>query len=254
MMGKNQELIGVTVILVDVTPLRRADEAKSSMVLTVSHELRTPLTGVRMALSLLAGTGFGEISAKQKLLIGTAREESDRLNRIIENLLNISRLESGRAQLQFRRMRATDIVAMATDPLRPGFAEKQILLSVETADLPHDVNVDPHAISSALTNLLSNAMKFTPSGGSVRVVCKGEDTKVCFSVADSGVGIPEQYRKRIFEKFFRVPRSEGPTGAGLGLTIAHEIVEAHGGQLTFASPDTGGTIFSFWLPTVSEDR
>jgi two-component system, NtrC family, sensor histidine kinase KinB len=251
MLGKNGELIGVTVILVDVTPLRRADEAKSSMVLTVSHELRTPLTGVRMALSLLAGNGFGDISAKQKTLIKSAREESDRLNRIIENLLNISRLEAGRAQLQFRPMRATEIVAMAVDPLRPGFAEKNISIRVICTDTTANVNVDPQAMSSALTNLLSNALKFTPAGGEVQVNCGNGEGRVHFSVADNGAGIPIQYRGRIFEKFFRVPRSEGPTGAGLGLTIAHEIVEAHGGELTFVSPESGGTVFSFSLPVAS---
>jgi signal transduction histidine kinase len=248
MLSKDNQLIGVTVILVDVTPLRRADEAKSSMVLTVSHELRTPLTGVRMALSLLAGNGFGEVSAKQKTLIKSAREESDRLNRIIENLLNISRLEAGRAQLQFRPMRASEIVYMAVDPLRPGFAEKSIALDVTVADPLANVNVDPQAISSALTNLLSNALKFTPPQGRVQVTCHNGNGQVNFSVADNGAGIPQQYRARIFEKFFRVPRTEGPTGAGLGLTIAHEIVEAHGGELKFDSPQTGGTTFSFTLP------
>jgi NtrC-family two-component system sensor histidine kinase KinB len=248
MLSKENQLIGVTVILVDVTPLRKADEAKSSMVLTVSHELRTPLTGVRMALSMLAGDGFGETTARQKTLIKSAREESDRLNRIIENLLNISRLEAGRAQLQFRPMRASEIIAMAVDPLRPAFAEKKVTLEVFDLPIAADVNVDPQAISSALTNLLSNAMKFTPSGGAVKINCTDGDGQVTFKVTDTGAGIPLQYRDRIFEKFFRVPRSEGPTGAGLGLTIAREIIEAHGGTLGFTSPEAGGTVFSFTLP------
>jgi signal transduction histidine kinase len=248
MLSADQELIGVTVILADVTPLRRADEAKSSMVLTVSHELRTPLTGLRMALSLLAGNGFGPVTDKQKSLIGTAREDSDRLYRIIDNLLNISRLESGRAQLVFRPMSVGEIVVMALDPLRPGFAGKNISLSTEiAADLPN-VQADALSISSALTNLLSNAMKFTPAGGSVKLSAVTDAGKVRISVADSGPGIPEPYRKRIFEKFFRVPNKDGPTGAGLGLTIAHEIVEAHGGDLTFDSPPEGGTTFNLSLP------
>jgi two-component system, NtrC family, sensor histidine kinase KinB len=248
MLGADQELIGVTVILADVTPLRRADEAKSSMVLTVSHELRTPLTGLRMAISLLAGNGFGPVTDKQKSLIGTAREDSDRLYRIIDNLLNISRLESGRAQLQFRSMSVGEIVVMALDPLRPGFAGKNISLSTEIADDLPSVSADALSISSALTNLLTNAMKYTPTGGAVKLSAAAQDSNVRICVADSGPGIPEQYRKRIFEKFFRVPNKDGPSGAGLGLTIAHEIVEAHGGELAFDCPVEGGTVFTITLP------
>jgi NtrC-family two-component system sensor histidine kinase KinB len=251
MLDINHQLIGVTVILVDVTPLRRADEAKSSMVLTVSHELRTPLTGMRMALSLLAGNGFGPVTAKQKSLIDAARDDSERLHRIIENLLNISRLESGRAQLQFRRMNVAELINGAVDPLRPGFGEKNVSLEVNVASPIQDVNADPVSIGSALTNLLSNAMKFTPAGGMVRVTSETDGSVVRVSVTDTGPGIPEQYRDRIFEKFFRVPNPNGPTGAGLGLTIAHEIIEAHGGQLVFDSPDTGGTTFSLALPLLA---
>jgi signal transduction histidine kinase len=250
MFGMNQEMIGVTVILVDVTPLRRADEAKSSMVLTVSHELRTPLTGMRMALGLLAGNGFGSVTAKQKSLIDAAREDAERLHGIIENFLNISRLESGRAQLQFRRMNVAEMIKTAVDPLRPGFSDKNVALEVDVANPIADVNADSVSIGSALTNLLSNAMKFTPAGGKVRVTGAADNGDVRISVTDTGPGIPEQYRDRIFEKFFRVPRPNGPNGAGLGLTIAHEIIEAHGGHLTFNSPEGGGTVFSFAIPAL----
>jgi len=251
MLGKRQELIGVTVILVDVTSLRRTDEAKSSMLLTVSHELRTPLTSMRMAISLLGGNGFGQVTPQQETLIKTAREESNRLNRIIENLLNISRLEAGRAQLQFRRLGTSELVTSAVDPLRPGFSEKNISLQVSVPQSISDVNADPVAVGSAMTNLLSNAMKFTPPGGQVRVMAEQKDKAVCFNVVDSGPGIPAQHRDRIFEKFFRVPTPTGPTGAGLGLTIAKEIIEAHGGRLTFSCPDAGGTVFTFTLPVVT---
>ncbi len=245
-------MIGVTVILVDVTPLRRADEAKSSMVLTVSHELRTPLTGMRMALSLLSGNKFGPVTEQQKSLIATAREDSERLHRIIENLLNISRLEAGRAQLQFRRMKLADMTATALDALRPGFLEKKITVEVNVSpDLP-DVNADPLSIGSAMTNLLSNAMKFTPVGGSVRVSGAAMAGEVLLAVADSGPGIPKEYSHRIFEKFFRVPHVNGPTGAGLGLTIAREIIEAHGGQLTFDSQQGAGTTFKIVLPVMKD--
>jgi two-component system, NtrC family, sensor histidine kinase KinB len=243
MLGKNQDLIGVTVILVDVTSLYRTDEAKSNMLLTVSHELRTPLTSMRMAI--------GPTTQQQEMLIKTAGDESNRLNRIIENLLNLSRLEAGRAQLQFRPMTISEIVATAIDPLRPGFAEKNISLQISLAPEIGEVNADPIAINSALTNLLSNAMKFTPTGGQVKITADKADDKATIQVADTGPGIPPQYRNKIFEKFFRVPNETGPTGAGLGLAIATEIIQAHGGQLSFTAPETGGTTFNISLPIPS---
>lgn len=247
MLGQNQELIGVTVILVDVTGLRRADEAKSSVISIVSHELRTPLTGVRMALSLLAGDKFGTVLPKQQRLLTAAREDSDRLYRIIENLLNISRIEAG-AQFQFQRITPTDIVSHALDPLRSAFAERNLRVEVSIPGGVPEVRADPMSIGSALSNLLSNALKFTPPGGVVRVASEAEGDSVSFTVADNGPGIPEVYRDRIFEKFFRIPRESGPNGAGLGLTIAKEIIEAHGGAIDFDCPGTGGTIFHFRLP------
>lgn len=238
--------IGVCVTLVDVTRLRQADEAKSGVVSTVSHELRTPLTSIRMALSLLDSDRFGTLTPKQGTLLTAAKQESDRLYRIIENLMSISRMESGRAQFDFRPMSPAAIIAQAVDPMRAAFGEKRIRVDVlADADLPR-VSADAVAIGSALTNLLSNALKFTPAGGGVVVRAETEDSMVCFSVADTGPGIPEQYSPRIFEKFFRVPSKDGPSGAGLGLTIAREVVEAHGGELRLKG--TSGSTFVMTLP------
>jgi signal transduction histidine kinase len=251
MLGKAHELIGVTVILADVTRLLRADEAKSGLISIVSHELRTPLTGVRMSLSLLASDKFAGNPASQKRLITAAREEGERLHQIIDNLLNISRIESGRAQFQFTRMAPSEIVRNAIGPLAPAFAEKGLATTVDVADRLPMATVDPMAIGSALTNLLTNAMKFTPAPGKVTVAAHAENGALVFEVADTGPGIPAEYRDRIFEKFFRVPSNAGPTGAGLGLTIAREIAEAHGGTLDFHCPPAGGTVFELTIPAGS---
>jgi len=248
MIGETGRILGVTVILVDVTRLHSADEAKSGLVSTVSHELRTPLTGIRMSLGLLSGDKFGPVTVKQTALLKAAREESDRLYRIVENLLSISRMESGRAQFQLRPMAPGELISQAVDPLRGSFAEKQIRLEVETdADLPN-VMVDPHAIGSALTNLLSNALKFTPPSGVVEVSACSEGGWVWFTVSDNGPGIPEQYSARVFDKFFRVPRTDGPSGAGLGLAIAREVVIAHGGKIELCRNGHPGSTFRFSLP------
>jgi signal transduction histidine kinase len=120
-------------------------------------------------------------------------------------------------------------------------------LETATAEGTPDVSADAVAIGSALTNLLSNALKYTPGGGEVKVAATADGTMVRFSVTDSGPGIPEPFQSRIFEKFFRVPSPSGPTGAGLGLSIVKEIVEAHGGQVGFQVGAEGGCTFYFLL-------
>ena len=241
--------IGVTMILVDVTRLRQADELKSGLVSTVSHELRTPLTSIRMGIHMLAGDKLGPLTPRQRMAMDSVKEDSDRLYRTIENLLNISRIEAGRAQYQFRQLRPEQIVAQAVEPMRAGFAQKPLELKVTIADGLPEVSADQASIVSALTNLLTNALKFTPANGTVSVCVQKEGDAVAFTVADTGPGISPEFQSRIFEKFFRVPSAYGPSGAGLGLSIVKEIVEAHHGQVSFKSPPGCGCTFQFTLPT-----
>jgi two-component system, NtrC family, sensor histidine kinase KinB len=251
MFAADHSIIGVCVILADITRLRLADEAKSNLVSTVSHELRTPLTSIRMALDLLTNDKFGSLAPKQTTLVQAARQDSDRLYRIIENLLSISRMESGRAQFQFRRMSAAEIIDTAADSLRPAFAEKNIALEVKIEPNLAQVQADPVAITSAVTNLLSNALKFTPAEGNVAISADAAKDMVRITVADSGSGIPDEYAKRIFEKFFRVPSKDGPTGAGLGLAIAREIVEVHHGSIQLVPTKSSGAQFEILLPAAA---
>jgi two-component system, NtrC family, sensor histidine kinase KinB len=248
MFSADGQITGVSVILADITRLRSADEAKSSLVSTVSHELRTPLTSIRMALNLLTNDKFGPLAPKQVSLLEAARQDSDRLYRIIENLLSISRIESGTAQFQFRAMSPAEIISGAAEPMRSAFADKKIKLEITApADLPQ-VSADPVAIASAITNLLSNALKFTPAGGTVTVSASLDHDRVAISVADTGPGIPDEYAGKIFEKFFRVPAKDGPTGAGLGLAIAKDVVEAHGGTIELVRTAKIGAEFRILLP------
>ena len=245
----DDSVIGVTVVLVDVTRLRHADELKSGLLSTVSHELRTPLTSVRMTMALLADEKLGPLNGPQRKLVGAAREDSDRLYRIIEDLLQFSRIEAGRARFQPQRMSASEVVTQVIDPLRQAFAEKGLAVTVDVADdLPH-VWADPSAIGYALSNLLVNALKFTPRGGRVRIAAELGEQLVRFYVSDTGPGIPPEYAGRIFDKFFRLPREHGKAGAGLGLTIAKELVEAHRGSIAYRPNPMGGSEFSFTIPT-----
>jgi NtrC-family two-component system sensor histidine kinase KinB len=250
MVVEGNVVIGVTVILVDVTRLHSADEAKSSLVSTVSHELRTPLTSIRMALGLLTGGRFAALEPKQASLLKAAKEDSERLNRIVENLLNLSRMESGTAQFQLRPMSPAEIISQAVDPLRSAFAEKAIALTIDLPQTLPQVWAEPAAIGSALTNLLSNALKFTPTGGRVCVAAMTTGDFVAVEVSDTGPGVPEQFAGRIFDRFFRVPRNEGPSGAGLGLAIAKEVVIAHGGTIELCHGNGPGSTFRFTLRQV----
>jgi signal transduction histidine kinase len=254
MLDAKGKTIGVAVILVDVTQLRHADELKSGLVSTVSHELRTPLTALRMAVSILAGEKVGELTPRQRTLVKAAGEESERLFQIIENLLNISRIESGRAQFEFHRIAPADILSAAVEPMQAAFGQKGVRLEKTCPpDLPQ-VEADATFIGHALSNLVSNALKFTPAGGSVTIAAENQDGRVVFVVQDTGVGIPPEHAPRVFEKFFRIPRPDGPSGVGLGLAIAREIVEAHGGRIRYQSRQGGGSIFSLTLPGVQANE
>ena len=254
MLSPDHRPLGVTAILVDVTQLRQVDEAKSSLVSTVSHELRTPLTSQRLLLGLLTTTLAPTLPPKQKRMLEVAKADSDRLYRIIDDLLSISRIESGRVQFQFRAMSPNDLVQSSVEPLLQLFADKELGLEVRVPENLPLVRADGPSIQSALTNLLSNALKFTPAGGRVVAAARAGERGIVFSVTDTGPGIPAEFQERIFEKFFRVPGSSGTWGAGLGLSISKNIVEAHGGEIEFSCPPGGGTIFRFTIPYHSLDR
>jgi NtrC-family two-component system sensor histidine kinase KinB len=233
--------------------LRRADELKSGLVATVSHEWRTPLTSIRMGVLMLADGTLGPLTPRQQQSLAAVRDDSDRLNRIIEDLLNMSRIEAGTAQFQFIRMSVEEIVSQAEEALRRRIAKKHIRLTTEVPAALPAVMADPSCIGLALTNFLSNALKYTPRGGEVGVTAGLADGFLCLVVSDTGPGIPQQYAQRIFEKFFRLPNKDGPQGAGLGLAIAREIVEAHGGWVRYRAKEHGGSEFSLGLTAPSAD-
>ena len=239
--------LGVTLVLADVTHLRKLDEMKSGLLSVVSHELKTPLTSIRMAVHLLLEERVGPLTSKQTELMIAARDDSDRLQGIINDLLDMGRLESGHVELDLQPVTANRLVSEAIAPLRSAFADKGVEIQTDLPDSTPDVLVDPARIDHVFSNLLTNALKFTPPGGWVRLSAQVEDETVRFEVQDSGIGIPQEYLARVFERFFRVPGSDQPTGAGLGLAITKEIVELHGGHISVQSQPGRGSRFSFTL-------
>ncbi|MGH8094781.1 MAG: ATP-binding protein [Chthoniobacterales bacterium] len=242
-------VFGAAVVLQDVTRFRLLDEVKTNLVSTVSHELKTPLTSVRMGLHLLLEEKIGALNPKQTELLLAAREDSERLLRMINDLLDLARIESGSRRMSLKRRSPNELVQKAVNELA-GVAETRAtrLKSEIEAGLP-DVAVEPQQIFHVFSNLVSNAAKYSHAGGEIVVAARRDpDDGVRFSVTDHGPGIPLQYQPRMYEKFFRVPGTDS-RGAGLGLAIAREIVAAHDGRVGVNSQPGKGSEFYFVLPT-----
>jgi NtrC-family two-component system sensor histidine kinase KinB len=248
-MDSNRQPAGVVLVLSDVTRQRHQDEMKSGVISTVSHQLKTPLTSVRMALHLLLEEKVGSLNEKQAELLVAAREEADRLDRILEELLDIGRIESGKVPMDLRPVPPQAMVPDAVEPYRSAARDGGVSLTVDLPDGLPEVWVDPSRIVHVFANLLSNALKYTPPGGTISVSAKEEGENVRFRVSDTGVGIPEEYLPRIFEQFFRAPGQGPGTGVGLGLAIVKDIVEAHGGSVGVESREGAGSTFHFTLRT-----
>jgi len=239
--------MGVIMIISDVTLEREQNEMKRGVVSTVSHQLKTPLTSIRMSLHLLLEEKVGALTEKQAELLVAAREESDRLNSILEKLLNISRIESGKTSMEIKSVRPQELVFESVEPFRSVAIDRGLTLEVHAPDDLPDVLADPVMVSQVFANLLSNAVKYSDPGGLVRIQVTSSEDAVQFSVSDTGRGIPGQYLKKILENFFRVPGQTNQSGLGLGLSIVQEIVEAHGGTVTVESRESEGSIFVFSL-------
>ena len=247
MRDESGNIFGAAVILQDVTRLRLLDEVKTNLVSTVSHELKTPLTSVRMGLHLLLEERIGTLNNKQTELLLAAREDSERLLRMINDLLDLAKLESGKAVLPSEVIDPRELVESAREDLRPLVESRGSRLTIKTEPGLPKVFVDAQQIAHVLSNFVSNAVKHTKAGEEIVLGAKKQDGNVRFSVIDRGSGIPPQYRAKLFDRFFRVPGSE-VTGAGLGLAIAKEIVLAQGGTIGVKSKSGEGSEFYFDLP------
>ena len=239
---------GAAILLQDVTKFRLLDDAKNNLVGTVSHELKTPLTSLRMAVYLLLEKSIGELAANQRELLETARDDSDRLLRILNDLLDLARLESGVAQLNRTDVAVSSLLEDMAREMRPIADALGQRIEVRPLAVPATVSVDPDRIRHVFINLLSNAVKYSPEGSVVSLYAEAADAGFLrCGVVDRGSGIPQESVGRIFEKFYRLP-GQSKKGAGLGLAIAREIVLAHGGTIGCSSHFGKGSDFYFLLP------
>lgn len=244
-------VVGATVVLQDVTRLMRFDELKNDLVATVAHEFRTPLTSLHMAVHLCAEGAAGPLTERQADLMAAARQDCERLQAIVDDILDLSRIQAGRVELQLQPIDARAVLAQAAAALRPQAQLARIDLRVEAPDDPLPLVADAERVQLVVANLLGNALRHTPEGGRIgaRVARHGQGAR--FEVQDSGEGIPRQYQERIFERFFQVPGARRG-GVGLGLYLSREIVRAHGGDMGVESQPGRGSTFWFTLPGTAQ--
>jgi PAS domain S-box-containing protein len=242
-----EQTLGAALLLQDVTRFQLLDQFKSNLVATVSHELKTPLTSIRLAVHLLLEEAAGALTPKQTELLLDARDNAERLLATINNLLDLTRMESGKEWLDLQPITPTDLLQTAADSVRPRAEAKGVEVRVEAPpDLP-PVEVDRQRLGHALDNLLDNAVLHTPPGGRITLSGARENGQVILAVADTGEGIPAEYLSHVFERFFRVPEQRQGSGTGLGLAIVREVVTAHGGTITCESRPGEGTVFRIRL-------
>ena len=233
-----------------ITQQRQAQIRKTEFVSTVSHELRTPLTSIKGALGLIRSGVVGGVPDKLQAMLTSAYNNSERLIRLVNDILDIEKIEAGKMDFRVEPVALASLVEQTIAENQP-FADKyNVRLSNVGTVAGAWVRGDPDRLSQVLTNLISNAIKFSPRGSTVEVAVKRGPADYCIAVSDQGPGIPEELRDRIFEKFFQSdsPDTRKKGGTGLGLSIARTIARRHGGDVGFESKIGVGTTFRFTLP------
>jgi signal transduction histidine kinase len=227
--------------------LNELEEIRDEFVTFVSHEMRTPLTSIRGYLECVMETPE-RLDSEQLHFLTTVARNSDRLNQLVDDLVEYMRMEGSGLELQTERTDLAALAAEAANAIAPAARRKRITFELAPAG-PQMIEADPARIGQVLDNLLENAVKYTPSGGKVDVAVERDGEAVVVRVADTGIGIPEHERDRLFERFFRssVVLDHNIPGTGLGLAISRRIVEAHGGWIGAMPREGGGTEFSFAL-------
>lgn len=242
--------IGMVSVLSDITKMKEVEQLKSDFVSNVSHELRSPLAAIQKNLGLILDQTAGAINENQKEFLSLAKANVERLTRLINDLLDLSKIEAGKMELKKARTDLKALVRNAVTAFTGWFREKGITARIDLTGAPLELELDADKITQVMNNLLSNALKFTPPKGEIRIALNAADGMIEVSVTDTGIGIAPQDLQRIFNKFEQVSANQpiGATGTGLGLPLAKEIVEKHGGAMRVESKTGKGSTFIFALP------
>lgn len=241
---------GLVLVLQDVTQFKELDKMKSDFMAAVSHEFRTPLTSINMSVDILRQKLLGTLTKGQEDLLDASKQDCDRLTKLVKELLQLSKLESGKLETKEEVIDLSEIIASTLQPLQLPFKEKGVTLKFSASQtLPSFVG-DEQQISWVISNLVNNALKYTDAGGTVEIKTRSEGKEIIIDVTDTGKGIPGEYLDKIFDKFIQVKQSLDPTpgSVGLGLSIVKEIVEMYGGRIFVKSEINKGSTFTISLP------
>lgn len=238
--------IGHVIILRNVTPYKELDFAKTNFIANVSHELKTPISSIKITLDLLRNERVGDTNEEQRSLLDSIREDADRLLKITGELLNITQVESGKIQLNIAGTSPREIVQYAIAANETQAESRDISLQIEDRGVQSSVLADSEKTAWVLTNLISNAIRYSYDHSSIRIVLEEDTGSVRIAVADNGQGISQEYKDKIFDRYFRVPGSTRE-GTGLGLAISREFMEAQDGTLTVESELGAGSTFTIAL-------
>lgn len=243
------ELKNVLTVMADITMLKEIEQLKTDFMATVSHEFRTPLTSILMGAGMMKMGKLAELTPKGQEILEAIEEDCSRLLRLADNLLDLSRMEAGAISMEMTEAHTEKMIQAALGTLRLQAENRGIQLRTSVPpDLPL-IKADVTKIIWVLTNLVGNALRYTDQGGSVTVKARNRGTRIFFSVADTGKGIPSEHHQRIFEKYVQgEDQSYSSGGAGLGLAICKDIVEAHGGEIWVESEPGQGATFTFSVP------
>lgn len=236
---------GVVLVLSDVTEIAKLDEMRLELVAVASHELRTPLTTMRMTLTMLHERA-AQYQPHDREVIETAMLGVEQLAVLVDEFLDLTRIEAGQLRLTWTHIKLGDLLARVVKTTEPSAEQAGVTLTYESADI--ELSADQGRLMMVVSNLLSNAVKYTPSGGRIEMRATADDSTVTITVDDSGPGIPEEFRERVFERFFRVDTAPA-SGVGIGLYIARQVIEAHGGTVRCGVSPLGGARFTVTLPT-----
>jgi NtrC-family two-component system sensor histidine kinase KinB len=247
--GRDRNLSGIVLLLKDVTRLKEVERIKSEFVMAASHELRTPLTSLGMSVDLLLEHVAHELAEKDRDLLQAAHEEVHRMKALVNDLLDLSKIEAGKIELEFESVPVRTLFDHVQAVFKSQMDIKEISFTSELTGNLSRIRVDVNKITWVLTNLVSNALRYVRKGGHIQLMAHRIGPNVHLSVRDDGPGIPSEYQSKIFEKFVQM-NGRDAGGTGLGLAICKEIVRAHGGAIWVESPSGQGSTFTFTLPVV----
>ncbi len=246
---EGDDLKGIATVLRDVTSQKELERMKSNFLSVVSHELKTPLHSIKGFVDIILMGKTGPVTEIQRDFLETVKQQTDHLQRMIDDLLEFSRLESGRVTLRLQPLDVSVVIEAVVDKLTPLADSAEVTLVNQTPETLASLSADPWRLEQVITNLVDNAIKFTPPQGRVTISAADDGDFVQINVADTGIGIPPGEGERVFDRFYQIDSGANRLykGTGLGLTICRHIVEHHGGRIWVKSEYGKGAVFSFTL-------